>query len=202
MDRPRGPRPRASLRRRVAAGVLRASLLGVAVASPARADGGAVLLRGSSGGLEVTLFGEPAPLRAGPADLSVLVQDAASGATLLDGTVDLHLEPPAESGLAPIDLRPDAARATNKLLRASPVALGTAGAWHARVDVTDGGRHARVDGVLDVGPERPALARLWPWLALPVVASALFAWREWLLLGRPAAGGRRVSSRARAARAG
>ena len=31
----------------------------------------------------------------------------------------------------------------------------------------------------------PSPLRLWPWLMLPGVATALFAWREWLLERRP-----------------
>lgn len=162
-----------------------ATLLLLATAVRARGDGGAVVLRGSADGLEMTLFGEPAPLRVGDADLSVLVQDVGSGATILDGEVDLVLEPPAGSGRPEVRARLDAAHATNKLLRAAAVVLGEAGTWTARVEVARGGqRSSRVEGPVDVAPARPALLRLWPWLAIPFVACALFAWREWLRLGR------------------
>ncbi len=176
-------------------------MLLLATAVRARGDGGAVLLRGAAGGVEVTLFGEPAPLRVGDADLSVLVQDAASGATVLDGELALVLEPPAGSRLPVVRVRPDSAHATNKLLRAAALVLGEAGPWTARIEVARGGEPgSRVEGTIDVAPARPAIARLWPWLALPFVASALFAWREWLRIGR--ARGAPLSGRARARRAG
>lgn len=181
---PRGPggttRPYApgSLRLALAAALL------LVTALPARGDGGAVLLRGSGGNLDVTLFGAPVPLRVGDADLSVLLQDADDGATVLDGEVDLVLEPPAGSGIPGVRARLEAGHATNGLLRGATLTLGASGSWQARVEVASGGRRARVEAPFEVAPARSAFARLWPWLAIPSVASALFAWREWLRLGR------------------
>ena len=144
-----------------------------------------MLLRDSAGGLAVTLFGEPAPLRRGPVDLSVLVQDEGTGATVLDGEVDLVLEAPAGSGAATVRVRPDAAHATNKLLRAASIEFDATGTWSVRVDVSRGGRQARISGPIEVAPARPTVLRLWPWLLLPFLATGLFAWREWLRLRRP-----------------
>ena len=156
----------------------------LAICERASGDGGAVLLRGTDGGLEVTLFGEPAPLRVGEADLSVLVQDAASGATVLDGEIAVLLVPPAGSPLPEMRARPDVEHARNKLLRAATVRFDATGPWRAQVEVSSGGRRARVEATIEVARAQPAIERLWPWLALPFVASALFAWREWLRLGR------------------
>ena len=39
------------------------------------ADGGAILARQTINGLGLTVFASPAPLRAGPVDVSVLVQE-------------------------------------------------------------------------------------------------------------------------------
>jgi hypothetical protein len=167
----------------------------LASAVRARGDGGAVLLRGSGENLDVTLFGAPVPLRVGDADLSVLVQDADGGATVLDAEVDLVLEPPAGSGTPEVRARLEAGHATNDLLLGATVALGAAGSWRARVEVARGGRRARVEAPVEVAPARTAVARLWPWLAIPFVANALFAWREWLRLGR--ARRESVSDRAR-----
>ena len=47
--------------------------------SLARADGGAVRLRQRAGGYQIAVFTSPTPFRAGPVDVSVLVQDAATG---------------------------------------------------------------------------------------------------------------------------
>ena len=170
-----------------AALVLTALVLAPLLASPriGRADGGTVLLRATRDGLDVTLFGAPSPLRVGRADLSVLVQDAASGMPRLDGTVALILSPPSGSGLAEIAVAADAARATNKLLRAASVDLPAAGDWRARVAIGRDGATIETTTTLRVEPPAPAPLRLWPWLMLPGVATALFAWREWLLERRP-----------------
>jgi hypothetical protein len=44
-----------------------------------RADGGAMRLSERAGGYRVTVFTDPTPLRAGPVDVSVFVQDADTG---------------------------------------------------------------------------------------------------------------------------
>ena len=46
--------------------------------SVARADGGVVRLRQRAGGYQIAVFTSPTPIRAGPVDVSVLVQDAAT----------------------------------------------------------------------------------------------------------------------------
>ena len=43
------------------------------------ADGGTVRLSEEQGRYRITVFTAPAPLRAGPVDVSVLVQEAATG---------------------------------------------------------------------------------------------------------------------------
>ena len=48
------------------------------------ADGGAVQFRRQTGPVIITLFSAPVPLRAGPADLSVLVQNARDGSPILN----------------------------------------------------------------------------------------------------------------------
>ena len=52
------------------------------------ADGGAILTRQTINDLDVTVFAAPLPLRAGPVDVSVLVQDAKTTKPLLDAQVD------------------------------------------------------------------------------------------------------------------
>src|SRR5215472_1415481 len=75
------------------AGRFGAALLLASVFAPTRlhADGGVVCLHATSGPFRVTVFTVPAALRAGPVDLSVLVEDSASNAIMLDAAVDLQL---------------------------------------------------------------------------------------------------------------
>src|SRR5262245_4227648 len=59
--------------------------------SSARADGGAVRLRERVGAYQLTVFTSPTPLRAGPVDVSVLVQDAATEEYVPDARVIVRL---------------------------------------------------------------------------------------------------------------
>lgn len=66
-------------------------LLGL-LAGRASADGGVLVLDGADGPFLITVFAAPAPLRAGPVDLDVLVRDARTGQPILDAEVRLELE--------------------------------------------------------------------------------------------------------------
>jgi hypothetical protein len=77
--------------------------------SLARADGGDMRLCERSGNYQLAVFTAPAPFRAGPVDVSVLVQDAATGECMPQARVMLRmtahesgrvLEYPATSGTA------------------------------------------------------------------------------------------------------
>jgi hypothetical protein len=146
------------------------------IAGAAHADGGAIRLQGTAGPFAVTVF-SPEPLRAGLADLSVLVQSEAGGETILDATVDFTLEPPA-GGV--VRARATREAATNKLLLAAEVDLIEPGAWKLHVDVQRGAETGQLDGVLAVEPSPPRLWSLWPYLALPPIIVALFAIGQWL----------------------
>lgn len=147
---------------------------------PAGADGGLARVHAAAGPFAVTLFSAPTPLRVGPADLSVLVQDAASDATVLDATVRLSLTPPEGSAARPLELAASAAQATNKLLYAANAVLDRPGAWRVRIDVERGSAAGSVATTLPVEPAAPPLATLWPYLAIPPVAIALYALNQWL----------------------
>lgn len=155
----------------------RAALLSLVIAGVAHADGGTLRIRDDAGPLRISVFTTPEPLRAGFADLSVLVQRRDADASVLDAEVALHLDGPAASGS--IDARATRAAATNKLFYAATVALPTPGIWNLRVNVRDGGDSFTVTGVLPVEAPAPRLLSLWPYLALPPIAVLLFAIREW-----------------------
>jgi hypothetical protein len=145
----------------------------------ARGDGGVVRLRQASGPFLISVFTAPDPLRAGPLDLSVLVQDQSSGETVLEATVDLALQPMDRDG-PPLLARATHERATNKLLQAAVMNIPAAGRWGLRVDVRRGPDEATATAELHVAPPPPRLAILWPYLLLPPFAVAVFALHQGL----------------------
>ncbi|MBO0722964.1 MAG: hypothetical protein J2P41_19215, partial [Blastocatellia bacterium] len=84
-------------------------LLLARVCPTALADGGVVQLHQSSGPFVITVFTAPTPLRAGTADISVMVQDSQSDSPLLDANVIVSLY--SEDGKA---LKAEARRALSR----------------------------------------------------------------------------------------
>jgi len=158
------------------------TLLVVLAVEPAWADGGTLRIQQDAGRLRITAFSAPEPLRVGVADLSVLVQRRAGGDPVLDAEVALRLEGPP--GEPPIELRATRAEATNELFYAARAELRAAGIWTLRVNVRSPGETEAVEGELPVGPPPPRLFGLWPYLALPPAAVAIFALRGWLVRRR------------------
>src|SRR5438477_11863333 len=96
----------------------RYSTLCLLVLSPclARADGGSLCLLERASGYQVAVFTSPTPLRAGPVDVSVLVQDAASGNQVPRARVVVR---PRRRGTTEsrLEYEPPSEDATNRLLR-------------------------------------------------------------------------------------
>jgi len=159
--------------------VLIASLL--AGAAAARADGGVVRLSEARGDLLVTVFTAPAPLRAGPVDVSVMVQESAGRRPVLDASVSIVLRSKVDHAV--IHAAATRAQATNKLLYAAIVDLPVAGDWNLEVTVERGATLARVATGLSADTAVPRLRSLWPYLAFPPVVIALFVLHQ--RLGRP-----------------
>jgi hypothetical protein len=141
--------------------------------SLARADGGTVRLRERAGAYQVTVFTSPTPLRAGFVDVSVLVQEAATGACLPQARVNLRLTSRGTGDV--LELPATAEAATNKLLRAAAFQLPHAGRWDVEAAVD--GPHGRATVQLQVEVNEPAPRWLgyWPWFSWPAGAVALFA---------------------------
>src|SRR5262249_58128830 len=89
--------------------------------SLARADGGAVRLCERAAGYQITVFTSPTPLRAGPVDVSVLVQDAATGECMPEARVTVCWKVPGAGRMLEYQATTEAA--TNKLLRAAEFQL-------------------------------------------------------------------------------
>jgi cytochrome c oxidase assembly factor CtaG len=94
--------------------------------------GGEVRLTEKAGPFLITVFSAPTPLRVGPVDLSVMVQDGDSGRPILDAEVTVRLR---EHGTGGPSILTQATRqnATNKLLYAALVDLPASGLWELQV---------------------------------------------------------------------
>jgi hypothetical protein len=158
-----------------------AGLLGADALRPAagHTDGGVVRAHVDRGALTITLFTSPTPLRVGDADVSVLVQDRASHAVLLDATVVVHLTP-LDTGTAPLDVELGRETATNQLLQAATLRLPAPGRFRLAAMVRRAGEEAEVTAEVEVAPSLPPLLALWPYLALPPVVVGIFLVQQWL----------------------
>src|SRR5262249_8693772 len=94
--------------------------------------GGEVRLMEKAGPVVITVFRDATPLRVGPVDLSVMVQDRDSGRPILDAEVTVRLR---EHGAGGPSILTQATRqnATNKLLYAALVDLPAPGLWELQV---------------------------------------------------------------------
>ena len=148
---------------------LAAALLVWAAARTAFADGGRLRASEDVGAFRVAIFTAPEPVFAGRADVSVLVQDRASGEAVLDADVTLELLGPggAESVVTA------GRHARNRLFYGAEVELSP-GAWIAIARVRRGALEAAVRAPFDVRDSRRA-GVVWPYLSLPPFAVALYA---------------------------
>jgi hypothetical protein len=137
------------------------------------ADGGLVRARAETGRLTVTLFTSPTPLRAGDADVSVLVQDG-RGTALLDAETELRLEP-LDGAAAPVVVPLTRGAATNRLLQAATLSLPAPGRFRMTALVRRGTDRAAASADVLVHERAPALRGLAVPLALPWLAIGLFA---------------------------
>lgn len=155
--------------------LLAAALL--AFSSRAQADGGLVALHQEAGPFVVTVFTAPGPLRAGPVDISVLVQDRASGQPVLDGEVLVRLKSPG--AITPAE-RATREAAQNKLLYCALINLPEAGQWELEVTIKQGNEKASILGQVSAAARTPFLLSYWRSLSLPPIVIAVFALNQWL----------------------
>lgn len=149
----------------------------LAFSSRAQADGGLVALHQEAGPFVVTVFTAPGPLRAGPVDISVLVQDRASGQPVLDGEVFVRLKSPGGKTLI---ARATREAAQNKLLYSALMNLPEAGQWELEVTIKQGKEIASIVGQVSAATPTPFLLSYWRSLLLPPIVIAGFALNQWL----------------------
>jgi hypothetical protein len=150
----------------------------------ALADGGTVRVIDQHGEHRIAVFTSPNPLRAGPVDVSVLVQDAETGQSIGNAHVALRLtarEFPSTSVYAVAT----SAEATNKLMQAALVELPMAGWWDVEIDWTtnDGTTHTRF--AMEAQPPLPRWLTVWPWFTWPLAVVLLFVVHRGLVGRRP-----------------
>lgn len=140
-------------------------------------DGGAVLSRTRAGSLIVTVFAAPVPLRAGAADLSVMVQTAASENPVLDANVVLRLSKPGEPEIRIAATRTQSA---NKLLYAAQPVLPSPGEWHLDIHVQANGNAIAVPVSISVLTADPPLVTYWSYFLAVPLGVLLFILNQWL----------------------
>jgi len=156
-----------------------------------RADGGTVQFTAIRQGLQVSVFTDPGIPSAGPLDLSVLVQDAATHAAILDAEVRATLAPetpktlPASAWAPPLcaanstsnlqSFQLDHRAAQNRLYYAALVQIPAAGRWRLEVDVLRRGTQAvSIEGALQVADQVAPWTSYWHLFLFPPLAIGLF----------------------------
>ncbi|MFY9690438.1 MAG: cytochrome c oxidase assembly protein [Candidatus Acidiferrales bacterium] len=135
-------------------------------------DGDVVRLAGVSGPFQMSVFGNPGSLRAGPADLAVLVQDRGSGSVILDADVDLAVQ---SGTAAPVIIHATRAQSSNKLLEAATVDVPSAGPWNLRVSIREGSSQGALAAAQDAAPPAVESGFSWGYAIALAVGAGLIA---------------------------
>ena len=129
-------------------------------------------LRERAGRYQITVFTSPTPLRAGPVDVSVLVQDTATGEFVPEAWVTVCLKAPGAGHVLECPATTEAA--TNKLFRAAELRLPEPGWWDVAVAVEGPHGPALVRFEIQADEPPPRWLDLWPWFGWPALVVALF----------------------------
>lgn len=144
------------------------------------ADGGTVRLSDQRGDYRITVFTSPTPLRAGPIDISVFVQDLATGEPAAGTRVAVRATP-RQPGTDTICQEATTAAATNKLYLAAVFDLTEPGWWDVHILIEGLPEPIEVSFTMEAGHPLPRLGEMAPWIAWPVLAIALFGVHQWLV---------------------
>ncbi|MBV9671818.1 MAG: hypothetical protein JO076_03220 [Verrucomicrobia bacterium] len=163
------------------------------------ADGGAVLAMADSGPFRLTVFSDPPVLRAGPVDISVLVQDRLTANPVLDAQVSIDLIPLNTSSTslrwAPpyctvptlsqlIGMKANRSHGQNHLLYGILTVLPHSGSWTINVRAQTGAAtnvEAAAGSVtrnIEVQAPLPPLIAYWKLFVLPVAVVVAFAFNQ------------------------
>jgi hypothetical protein len=139
----------------------------------ALADAGAVRVSQRLGNRQITVFTDPTPLRAGPIDVSVLVQDAATGEAVLEDSIDVDVTPRGLSS-AIARFRATSGAASNKLFQAANFELRAMGWLEFTVSVQGPKGNAKIRFEALAGEPLPPWQMLWPWFCWPFSVIGFF----------------------------
>jgi hypothetical protein len=134
-------------------------------------------MSGRQGDYHISVFTAPTPFRAGPVDVSVLVQDASTGDPMTPVKVTVRMTKP---GRLVLDYPATSEAATNKLFRAAQFYLPKPGRWALEVEVQGSHGLAVIGGELDAAEPLPRWRELWPWISWPALVIALFGLHQFL----------------------
>jgi hypothetical protein len=139
----------------------------------ALADGGKVVLIERQADYRISVFMSPDPLRAGPTDISVLIQDAETGNPITNAQIIVTLtSTSAPSRTIYAAATNDAA--TNKLLSAALVDLPEPGEWNIEINCLAQHTAFQVHFLIDVGERTAPCLEGWSWFTWPAGAVILF----------------------------
>ena len=150
-----------------------ATMLIACIATATMADSGLVRLSELAGPWRVTVLTDPTPLRPGPVDFSVLIQDPDTNKAVLDAAITIELHQ-LEAG---VTMRVPATTESSDmgLLHAANFVLPEMGQWSAVVAVDRQGVQVRVPLQFTAAAPPPPWMDLWPWLLPAPVALGLYA---------------------------
>lgn len=146
---------------------------------PAKGDGGRVQMHERAGPYMVTLFSMPDTLATGPADLSVGVEDAATGELINDAEVKLTLSELDTGSSNGIVARTTHGSAPSGILQAAQVTFPNAGRWRITIDVNRKEKSGQCSTDLTVGTAHQRAYEIWAAGLAPLVICLLFVIHEW-----------------------
>lgn len=149
----------------------------------ATADGGALQFTRSAGLFTITVFTTPSPLRAGPVDISLMIQSSDNQQPVLDCVANVQLR---KEGSRSIGSEATHQVSQNKLFYAASMNVTESGVWELEVTIWHGDASANVSGPITVAPSNPVLYGYWRSLAVPPLFILLFALNQWLKRRRTA----------------
>jgi len=159
--------------------VLAVSLLSCLYTSRASADMGRLVLTEQQDGVRISVFIRPDPLRAGPVDISVLLQHSETEQPIDDTGVNLQITSADVRGPG-IHAVATQAAATNKLLRAALFELPSPGSWDVEINYIANHKPERqVRFKLQAGPPLAQWFTVWPWFSWPAAVVLLFGAHRW-----------------------
>lgn len=151
----------------------------VACHVPAVADGGTIRLSEQAGDDRITVLTAPNPFRAGPVEISVLLQTAATSQPESKSQVSIGINPRDQPDqVRKFDATTDAS--ANKLFYAARFELPEAGWWDIEItaekpSTSSSKGVSRVRFSVEAANPLPRWQVLWPWFSWPALAIALFA---------------------------